>query len=123
MLARTFKTAAELGLQDHEHQALITVLYMAEDGQIKPEELNMSQWHCDTSHCLAGWANTINNEAFPELNKLNWGCMTTVAGDRFSSRLPKPLLRLFGVGTPMKYASFSETIPSLRRYLETGCHT
>ena len=70
MLAKTFKTHEELGLLKHEYDALVTTLYMIEDGEITSERIFMKsfteQLSCGTSHCLAGWANAVDPNAFPE---------------------------------------------------------
>ncbi len=124
MLARTFKTAAELGLQDHEHQVLITVLYMAEDGIIGPDDLHMPLFHCGTRHCLAGWCNTVNREAFPEVtpNHENGSVLMTIRQfAAFAQRLPNELHRLFGMlDSKYHHAGFDTTFKGLRSYLETG---
>ncbi len=122
MLARVFKTADELGLQDHEHQALITVLYMAEDGLIAPDTLDMNKFHCGTKHCLAGWANTVNSEAFPELNHAcDGGSVPLALFALLDARIPKPLHKLFGLGdSNYRYFGFNKAFAGLRSYLETG---
>ncbi len=122
MLAQTFKTAAELGIPDQERNALVTVLYMIEDGQIKPELIFMGAYHasnalCGTTHCLAGWAYTVDNTAFPELGP---------NGTRFlRKRVPDQLAKLFGIEKPTTTMSMSNASPAraaraLRAYLETG---
>lgn len=116
MLARTFKTAVELGIPEHEHAALVTVLYMIEDGVIKPEELVMYTFtnDCGTSHCLAGWANAINADAFPELLKSNRAVAALFV------RLPRNLTKVFGISHPMMRATPDQAKAALRTYLETG---
>ena len=42
----------------------------------RPGSLNMGQWHCGTSHCLAGWACIIN----PEAKKIENSESTEIAG-------------------------------------------
>jgi hypothetical protein len=36
----------------------------------KDGKLDMSQWHCNTTHCRAGWAITFAGEAGKELEKI-----------------------------------------------------
>ncbi len=111
MLARTFKSAAELDIPEHEYNALVTVLYMAEDGKIKEENIYMPSFHCGTTHCLAGWANVIDEKAFPESR----------TGGGLSRRLPPPLRNLFGLNDGiMRSASGATAVKALRTYLETG---
>jgi hypothetical protein len=121
MLARTFKTAAELGIPEHEAHALQTVLYMLEDGEIKLESLYMGSWtvttSCGTTHCIAGWANTVDERAFREIAK------DVRIGDyiRLKDRIPTELCLLFGMDNiKMSRAEPGEATESLRHYLETG---
>jgi len=121
MLARTFKTAAELGIQEHEANALQTVLYMLEDGEIKQSLLYMGAWtyehSCGTTHCIAGWANVIDGNSFPEIS----GFTSLKAYIELKDRLPNELSRLFGMDNPkMSSAAPDVAIESLRHYLETG---
>lgn len=116
MLARTFKSAAELGMEQHEYDALVTVLYHIEDGTIPPEKINMRHFHCGTAHCLAGWANTVDEDAFPETN-------SGVFGPSLSARVRRDseLGYLFGLGhSPMRYAAPKQARDALRGYLESG---
>lgn len=119
MLAQTFKTAAELGIPEQERNALVTVLYMAEDGEIKPEQIYMASYHlCDTTHCLAGWANTVDRTAFPEIGPSS-------SNYALRRRLPPALVNLFGLtdvagSTSLRYAGPERAIRALRTYLETG---
>lgn len=117
MLAKTMKTAAELGIAEHEYNALVTVLYMMEDGQIPPERIYMSGYHCGTRHCIAGWANEIDKTAFPESVR-GW-----VSGTVYlQRRLPPTLVKLFGIDPTqtMRYAEPERAVRALRTYLETG---
>lgn len=118
MLARTLKTAAELGLADHEYNALCTTLYMIEDGQIKPSLIFMRAYKeltsCGTAHCIAGWAHEIDKKAFPEVDAY-------YVTDLLSIRLPHELSKLFGLGHhQMSRATPAVAIAALRTYLETG---
>ena len=116
MLARTFKSAAELGIPEHEREALCTVLYMIEDGQIDLALLKMHSYtdteRCGTTHCLAGWAHAVDKTAFPELDSF-------FPTERLHNRLPLCLLDLFGIGKMGCYHS-SKAPAKLRTYLETG---
>lgn len=121
MLARTFKTAAELGLAEHEAQALQTVLYMLESGEIKLELVYMGSWTCgygcNTAHCLAGWANVVDEDAFPEIG----GDVGLSDYNDLKDRIPEELNQLFGMGNrAMSGASALQATESLRYYLETG---
>jgi hypothetical protein len=121
MLAKTFKTAAELGIPEHECHALKTVLFMIEDGEIEPELIRMEQWHvnteCGTAHCLAGWANAIDKTAFPEIENPSMLLLS-----KMSERLPKELLNVFGFDQRQSflYGTEKHAVASLRHYLETG---
>lgn len=119
MLARTMKTPEELGLLKHEYDALVTTLYMIEDGQIPLNLIHMRDFteylSCGTAHCLAGWANTIDANAFPELRLLR--------GDRselLRQRLPYHLQRLFWIVSASMRWPQEEAPARLRTYLETG---
>lgn len=120
MLARTFKSAAELGICEREYNALCNVHFMIEDGVIKLKDIDMSHIHgCGTAHCLAGWANTIDPGAFPELTKLDNGYMRNPTA--LPPRLPKKLNDLFGFGSStMAFASAQAGATALRKYLETA---
>ncbi|MBX3253949.1 MAG: hypothetical protein KF862_07385 [Chitinophagaceae bacterium] len=45
----------------------------------RPGSLDMSQWHCGTSHCLAGWACVLSPEAAEVEHRYD----TETAGDVF----------------------------------------
>lgn len=114
MLARTFKSAAELGMESHEYNALVTVLHMIEDGIIPPEGINMSSYHCGTKHCLAGWANVVDGAVFPETKTGSLG---------LSERLTPALKNLFGIDNnvaSLRYANAKRATAALRTFLETG---
>jgi hypothetical protein len=127
MLAKTFKTAAELGIPEHEAHALTTVLYMLEDGEIKPENVIMAQWEakCGTAHCLAGWAHAVDKDAFPEISRTctficSGGQIRNIAASLYE-RLPRELSSLFGLANlTMITASAEQATAALRHYLETG---
>jgi hypothetical protein len=109
MLARTFKTAAELGLLECEYEALHEVLRRLEDGRIPLSNVNMSVFHCGTTHCLAGWATVIDGNAFPETRGRH-------AFEKLDHRLPIELSSVFSealaTGVQARYL--------LRHYLQTG---
>lgn len=120
MLARTFRTHEELGLLKHEYEALVTTLYMIEDGQIPLEKIYMYMFtelhECGTVHCLAGWAHEIDKTAFPELDNIYRIGQTCV----LSARLPLPLQRLFWINEMRRRFPQSQAPARLRTYLETG---
>jgi hypothetical protein len=109
MLARTFKTAAELGLLDHEYEALHEVLRRLEDGRIPLRDVNMFMFHCGTTHCLAGWANVIDANAFPETRGRS---ITQKLADRLPDALSCVFTAVLASGARARYL--------LRHYLQTG---
>jgi len=109
MLARTFKTATELGLLECEYEALHEVLLRLEDGSIPLSNVNMSVFHCGTTHCLAGWAHVIDGNAFPETRG-------TRALEKLGHRLPIELSCVFSEAL----ASGAQARYLLRHYLQTG---
>jgi len=121
MLARTFKTAAELGLRQHEYDALHEVLERLEDGRIPLKDVYMRTFHnsCGTMHCLAGWANVIDRKAFPETL---WETGTARVSRGLLSRLPLALSYVFGVtaASDTPDATGTEARHLLRHYLTTG---
>lgn len=119
MLARTMKTHTELGLVKHEYDALVTTLYMIEDGQIPLNLVHMPSYKdrlaCGTCHCLAGWAHEVDENAFPELEQAFCN-----PSDELRARLPMDLQRLFWICCTRKPSSDADTPAKLRTYLETG---
>lgn len=123
MLARNFKTPADLGISNAEFEALAKVLGMLERGDIPEREFNMARIRgktsCGTVACICGWASIVSDgRAFP---------MREMPGERWYpissfSALPKSLRDLFGVDN-MKVC-FEGTRQSaaiaLRSYLTTG---
>lgn len=74
MLAQNFKTPAELGISDHEFDALYKVLGMLERGELTHgsfrripdgQEFNMDacveEHPCGTVACILGWARIISS--------------------------------------------------------------
>lgn len=62
MLARTFKTADELGLPHAEYEALLKVLGAFERREIPKNLFDMGyigQPECGSSGCLIGWARAL----------------------------------------------------------------
>jgi hypothetical protein len=75
MLARSFLTANELNISDHEYTALVSVLGMLERGEMTHTRVdysegmlaqfapaypfNMAQF-CGSACCIAGWADQIH---------------------------------------------------------------
>jgi hypothetical protein len=110
MLARIFKTAGELGIPENEYNALCTVLYLAEDGQIPPERIYMPSIHCGTKHCLLGWCQVVDKTTFPEFGEM-------LLSQRW---LPTELQKLFAFSGFDRHRPGSKAIADLRRYLETG---
>jgi hypothetical protein len=65
MLAQNFRTAAELGLSDQEHCALIKVLGMLDRQEISRRLLQMEHVGdpgCGTPGCLLGWARAVTKD-------------------------------------------------------------
>src|ERR1051326_1795257 len=75
MLANVFKTAAQLGIGENDYKALVTVLYMLEEGKLQHVDIfqldraakldngfNMATWgpkagcNCNTVGCIGLWA-------------------------------------------------------------------
>lgn len=121
MLAKTFKSHEELGLLKHKYEALVTTLYMIEDGQIPKELIYMAAFsermNCGTAHCLAGWANDIDKDAFPEVGKASYESNISY---HLRARLPSALQRLFHIASAASRYPSSEAPARLRTYLETG---
>ena len=122
MLARTYKTAQELGLLEHEYEALREVLRRLEDGRISLDRVIMETFHCGTMHCLAGWATVINGKAFPETLwwRDNFSLTPADGSAHLVARLPPALTNVFGITSRMLDADGAEARACLRHYLETG---
>jgi len=114
------KTAADLGISETEYCALVKTLHAMENGKIKEENIDMRMWGCGTTHCIAGWANTIDNEAFPEISPL---VMNREMVAKMKSRIPRALSALFGLDNiSMTHASPTKAIRALRNYLQSGTY-
>lgn len=110
MLMQNFKSAADLGITDEEHRALVRVLGMFEREEIPKEKFHMSMVSCGTQACIMGWC--------------QW-----VAGDHlFSSKISdimnKPALyqELFMFGSARRFYEDDpqHAATALRSYLTTG---
>jgi hypothetical protein len=116
MLAKAFKSAAELGIPEHEHAGLCHVLYLMEDGKIKPDWIVMRSFgetrECGTAHCIAGWVNHFNKKAFPEAARSEASSLV--------KRLPRELTKLFGIDHYDMLIDGAKVPAALRSYLETG---
>ena len=115
MLARSFKTASELGVSEIEYSALLTTLFAFERGEITNFTMDRFRHACGTPACICGWANHLSGgEAFPELD-------TPSAGRSLFDRLPQNLLVLFDIGYPKNDAATIEQAQrALSSYLTTG---
>lgn len=113
MLADNFKTAAELGLLEVEHQALITVLRMLERGEIAASSFDMTS----LCRCICGFSHFASNgAAFPEVSG---------PPNALLIRLPESLQRLFMFrksGYPLASSNIKppQAAVALRDYLRTG---
>lgn len=123
MLARSFKTAADLGIPEEWLRSLVATLYLMESGQLRlerhfdargPNLFNMAyvgrpsaHSHCGTPGCIKGWAGIKGTTKFhEELDRLffpSYGDVIRGAGCRFLEDV-----------APDKAARV------LRGYLETG---
>lgn len=141
MLAKSYKTGAELGIAEVERDALISILHQIERGEMKiktkhrgscllhASELSkdliyMPKWFtqggCGTVGCLAGTAHLqTQGEAFPELASAlrEDGAQLAVTDmDVFMRRIPACLFNLF-----TSYCTPPDIIESsLRSFLTTG---
>jgi hypothetical protein len=128
MLARTFKSAKELGLTDIEHESLVTVLGMLERGELRYEPAyrapsmpngfhmapHVERTDCGTVACIAGWANIVSgHQAFrlKDMAKM-WLRSSVFAKDAAKVRLFRGMV--IGDETPEMAAQ------ALRNYLATG---
>ena len=72
------------------------------------EHLNMSNWHCGTTHCRAGWAITIAGEVGKKLEK--------AIGSEFAGRMIYEAST--GRPAPDFFASTSDALEDIRRCAE-----
>lgn len=136
MLARSFLSAADLGIADVEQQALVKVLDMLELGELVhgkyplarmfrgSNEFNMAvtldeSSECGSIGCLCGWAHLASGrKAFVEIFS-----STAENEERNVYALPTGLRKLFRFGTQAG-ALFDiqpeQAAAALRNYLTTG---
>lgn len=119
MPAQNFKTAAELGLSDIEHEALVTTLYALEREEITKFDMS-TFYQCGTPACLCGWANHFSrNQAFPETTSQ---VFIRDSVNLLINRLPPALLDLFMIDTGYDSDSMTplQGAQALRNYLTYG---
>lgn len=110
MLAQNFKTPAELGIDDHEFEALVKVLGMLERGEIEERHFSMSKvmanTDCGTVACILGHCRIIGGD-----HLLN----------TFRPGFPWPLIKLFMYGDDRRFKVTREQgAMGLRNYLTSG---
>lgn len=114
MLAQNFRTAADLGIEDAELEALIKVLGMLEREEIPAEQFTMlwvGEPECGTAGCILGHVRTVSIESYKGLSGNSWGGSS--------------LERLFFPDAPKGgcdpyLATRSQAATALRSYLTTG---
>ena len=123
MLAQTFKTPADLYLDDKEFEALVKVMRMLESGEIvyrssgsKEVGFNMMEWHneCNTVHCIAGLCDHLFGTAFTH------GCPNRALEDLFLVRWWDATRRRRTAPAPLNWISEDEAAMAIRNYLSTG---
>jgi hypothetical protein len=136
MLAQNFKTAADLGIEDVEFDALTKVLGMLERGEIKHTEImprdfdeftfdpvgldfrfNMDTWvshadECGTVCCIGGSAELIG--------KLPPGRLLDKATSGHRTPVSLALFRLFYPDKSPEKVTPAQAALALRSYLTTG---
>jgi hypothetical protein len=115
MLAQNFKTAADLGISEIEHDALRKVLGMLERQEISPRQFTMERviHRCGTPACICGWARHISKgEAFPGI------------GAAYPAKRTEQLSHLFAMTSDVNVGAYSATCAqaaiALRNYLTHG---
>lgn len=122
MLAQNFKTAADLGISDKEHQALVSVLGMLERGELRttrnfldpniPNGFNMAiigkQTECGTVGCILGWCRHIGGKHLFSFNGFTVGT--------------PGVLELFMFGDQRRHrpVTTDQAARATRSYLSTG---
>ena len=126
MLARTFKTPAELNLSDAEFNALVTVLVMLERDELPWHSIhefgegngfNMDRWpdagypageHCGSVGCIGYWVEKVGSIG--------------LAGNIRSGERNKLYRLLFPQGTGTAYRDImpEQAAEAMRNYLATG---
>lgn len=124
MLARSFKTATDLGIVEAEYDSLITVLHMLERGELvevpRSERFNVSvpngfcmssvshKSACGTVGCIMGWCQIVtkNNRLFDFYD---------------GSKRPQQVAELFMFGDERRHAvTLDQATRGLSNYLMTG---
>lgn len=124
MLARTFKTATDLGISENVHDGLISTLLFFESGEVPQFNMRyyfrrISEAHpCKTPSCIAGWASTFSSDIKRGLDR-GWS-------HNYFVHIPDSLARLFGLGwasnrlDEIGKATLEQGTTALRNYLTTG---
>ncbi len=105
MLVRTFKTAAEIGLPQHEYEVLIQLLGMMERGEVTEGLFDMERIgnpRCGTPGCIIGWAYALGAHDFH----------TEIGTDQ--------QWRAFRRLTEARTATLGQATRALHNYLTTG---
>lgn len=118
MLARSFKTAADLGITEQEHGALVAVLYMLERGEIAAREFNMEKigypnLKCKTPGCILGWARAVAN--LPLFEEKTQGVK-----ELFLYKGRESYLMIVGSGRSVSSIQPEQAAHALSNYLTTG---
>jgi hypothetical protein len=119
MLARSFLSAADLGILEVERDALIATLFAFERDEIENFTMRHFRGSCGTPACICGWANYISaGRAFAEVSSMSG----TLAVRRLCGRLPKQLQYLFDIqGLPEQAAATqAQAAAALSNYLTFG---
>lgn len=131
MLAQNFKSAADLGIEEVELSALISVLYMLEREEVvlkfrsdgKQNAIHMDNYlagddtECGTTGCIIGWAHKLSGRiAFPELRGSHWD-----ATSKFERRLTREACDLFYIDNNRSHPDRVDQIAAaLRSWMTTG---
>jgi hypothetical protein len=119
MLARSFRSATDLGISEVERNALIATLFAFERGEIQNFTMRHFRETCGTPACICGWANFYSGgEAFAEVSNMS----ATLAVKRLHARLPRQLQYLFDIqGMPRQSAATpAQAATALANYLTCG---
>ena len=119
MLARSFRSAADLGISEVERNALVATLFAFERGEIQNFTMRHLRETCGTPACICGWANFYSGgEAFAEVSSMS----ATLAVKRLHARLPRQLQYLFDIqGMPRQSgATRAQAAAALANYLTFG---
>ncbi len=119
MLARSFLSAADLGISEIERDALVATLFAFERDEIENFTMRHFRESCGTPACICGWANFISGgRAFAEVSTMSG----TLAVRRLYGRLPQQLQYLFDIqGLPQQAgATQAQAAAALSNYLTFG---